>query len=189
MLMKFQSLLFFALLISLASKSQNRLELLETNVVQKDIGPYTDSYLWVKNNWLSGGMMGDVNKGANVLAASSKLDKNKVDSLAKLFRKDLPAQLILFGNLAPRINYLNDPKKPPYILSTVFEIKGQEIKTLGQFKIVFAKSKHNNMPDIVDIEIVPVGKIKPYSKNAVIRTFNRNATGEEQEMIPPPIKQ
>jgi len=92
--MKFQSALFFALLICLASKSQGRLELLETNVEQKNIGPYTDSYLWVKNNWLSGGMMGDVNRGANTLAASSKLDKNKVDSLSKLFRKDLPTQLI-----------------------------------------------------------------------------------------------
>ena len=187
--MKLPSALFFALFVCLSATSQGRLELLETNIAQKDIGPYTDSYLWVKNNWLLGGMMGDINRGANALAASSKLDKNKVDSLSKLFRKDLPARIILFGNLAPRINYLNDPKKPPYILSTVFDINGQEVKTLGQFKIVFATSQHNNMPDIVDIAIVPAGKIKPYGNTAVIRTFNRSATAEEQEMIPPPVKQ
>jgi hypothetical protein len=187
--MKFQSALFFALLICLSSKSQNRLELLETNVAQKNIGPYTDSYLRTKNAWLADGMLVETSRGGNALAASSKLDKNKIDSLSTLFRKYLPTQLIRFGNMAPRINYLNDPKKPPYILSTVFEINGQEVKTLGQFKIVFAASKHNNMPDVMDIEIVPVKKRKPYTKNAVIRTFNRSATTEEEEMIPTPVRQ
>jgi hypothetical protein len=45
------------LLQFLVAFSQERLELLETNVSQSEINNYADSYLWTKNWWLTNGMI------------------------------------------------------------------------------------------------------------------------------------
>lgn len=181
------ALLFFTG-ISLIGVAQERLELLETNIGEERILAHSESYMWTKNWWLSAGMRAPVEKGGNTLAASSKLNDRRLDSLSRLFNKYLPSRLIRLGNLQPRINYLKDHKSPPYILATIFEINGQEVKSLGQFRITFHTTFHNQMPDVMDIQVTAPEKIKAYDRNYVLKTHKRKPTDTEREITPPEIQ-
>ena len=187
MLQKFVPVLLCLLLSCFISRSQDRLELLETNIPENDMATYGDSYLWTKNWWLSTGMLVPVEKGGNALASSSKLNKARLDSLSRLFNTYLSPKLLRRGNLKPRIVYVKD-KRAPFIQTTVFEIDGEEVKAIGQFKITFFNAMHNQMPDVQDIEITPVDKIRPHDKATVLKTYKRTATSIEKEITPPEVQ-
>ena len=53
MLRKFVPVFIFMLFVSLVSRSQQRLELLETNTAESKMSAYGESYVWTKNWWLS----------------------------------------------------------------------------------------------------------------------------------------
>jgi hypothetical protein len=187
MLRKFVPVFIFTLFVSLTSRSQQRLELLETNIAETAMPAYGESYVWTKNWWLSNGMMVPVEKGGPSVGVTSELQKGRIDSLSKLFNTFLPAKVMRHGGLKPRINYLKS-KAVPFIQTTVFEINGEEVKAVCQFKITFAHTQHNKMPDIQDITITPIDKIKPYDKNVLIKTFKRAPTSIESEMTPPEVE-
>lgn len=178
-------LVFF--FIGISSYSQQRLELLQTNVPAEKIEAYADSYLWTKNWWLTNGMLADVEKGGNALSDKSKLNKTRIDSLGKLFRTSLPPQLIRFGKMKPRLSYEKSTKPPYYILSTIYEINSEDVKPLGQFKIVFGSAMHNQMADVMDIQLIPAGEIKTIDKKLVISTYNRKATPVEINIQGPDV--
>ena len=135
------------------SIAQKRLELLETNINTSNISEYTESYLWTKNWWLVSSMLIDTSKRGNTIAENSTLSKDKIDSLSKEFRKCLSPEIIRFGNLVPRINFIPNKKIKPYIRSFVYETTDQTTKLIGSFLIEFGSKKHNSMFDIYNIHI------------------------------------
>ena len=186
MLKRFVPVLVCMLIVSLVSRSQQRLELLETNVAEAAMNPYGDSYLWTKNWWLSTGMLAAEGKGGPAIGVTSMLTKSRLDSLSKLFNSYISPKVMRQGGLKPRINYVK-AKGEPYIQSTIFEINGEEVKAVCQFKITFSPTKHNEMPDIHDIQITPLEKMKSYDKAMVIKTYKRAATDAESNITPPEV--
>jgi hypothetical protein len=185
--MKAVSLVLFCLVISFFATAQQRLELLQTNIPAAKIKPYGDSYLWTKNWWLTNGMLVPVDKGGNAIAANSRLNKGSIDSLSKVFRQYVSPDIIRFGNLKPRYSFSGDSEVTYYIQSTIIEINGEEVKPLAQFKLIFSKTSHNNMPDVQNIYIIPRDKIKMYSTSSLIDIYNRKATSAEAEITPPEV--
>jgi predicted lipase len=145
--------------------------------------------LWVKNWWLSNGMIVDTIKGGNCISTNSKLTKAKIDSLSKEFNKFFNIELIRFGNLQPKINFLTSNSKKRFIKASIYEIENSNCKLLGQFIIEFGNGNHNKMKDIFNIKIIePKNSIcLPYK--TLIELYNRSASDAEQNITPPLIEQ
>jgi len=179
------SLLGIFLAVSL--QGQNRLELLETNIPKNKFPSYGDSYLWSKNWWLGNAMLVDTSKGGNSIAANSLLSKKKIDSLSKEFLKYISVDVLRFGPLQPRINFLADNKVKPYIKASIYEINSSSTKLIVQFVIEFGKGVHNSMPDVIDIRITKPTELQPYTETVVRKIFQRKAIAEENNLIGPTI--
>lgn len=183
-----QCLFLLVFLPSISLFGQQRLELLETNVAPAQFGAYGDSYLWTKNWWLTSSMLVDIARGGNAIAEGSKLSKAKVDSLGKVFRQYLSPDLIRFGKLVPRIEYTGNKKSKPFIRSSVYEVKGDSVKLLGQFYIEFGTGSHNNMTDVFDVTIMDPKTVTAFPSSIVTGWIKRAATPQERELIGPEVE-
>ena len=182
----FTAILFFTL--SYSSKGQQRLELMETNISSSDMEAYAQSYLWVKNWWLVTGVVPDTSKSGNTFSPKGKLNTQAIDSLSKIFNKYLPADIVRDGNLVPRINFTVNKRLKPYIKTSVYEIDGNTAKLTGLFFIEFDATRHNGMPDVRNIYVFDPAKTKHLPAPVAIDAYKRKATGLENNLVPPPVR-
>ena len=183
-----KQLLTFLIACSSASVfSQQRLELLETNIPTNGFSPYGDSYLWTKNWWLTNGMIIDTAKGGNSISVGSKLTKASIDSLSKLFKTFISPNVIRFGNLIPRIIKSNTKSKISFVKASIYEFDDHSSKLIAQYIIEFATSKHNKKHDVISITITEPGAGWPLLLKEVRSHYNRKANKAELDITPPGV--
>jgi hypothetical protein len=172
---------------SLSVFSQQRLELLETNIATNIFSAYGDSYLWTKNWWLTNGMLVDTAKGGNSISAKSQLTTASIDSLSKLFRTFVSPNVMRFGNLVPRIIKSNTKSKTFFVKASIYEFDDRASKLIAQFIIEFVTSKHNKKHDVMSIIIVDPGIASPLPLQDVKNHYNRKANKAELDITPPGV--
>lgn len=166
---------------------QKRLELLETNIPMEKITPYSDSYLWAKNWWLTSGMIVDTTKGGNTFAKSSSLSRSYIDSVGKIFRNLISTDVIRFGNLIPRFTYAKSNKQAPFIKASIYEINDSSAKLIIQYLLEFAGSKHNGMMDVSNITILDPESVIPISFIKAKEIYQRKPNEIELDITPPQV--